>query len=325
MRNKTSVIYQQLSMGGATTLNLPRNSVHDAYILRFNIKVATDTGITATVPMQKILESIENISLITDSTRVHYALNGYDLALLNAKIHKAQSNRVIDMPDVSLDGTSAKEVEFCLYLDEGDIIAAAHTNVELSVDFANKITIGTTKVNVTDADCKVTLKETIYSTAELKAVYGENLQRVAEPKVYSITKNCSANSEFHEFLDLPTGTLVRGALITFTATDGSADLPEEVGLMRTVPDRVELGREDWKSHRAVDEIIYQTKFPANVFVYDYTTQWQNNGVGKNGWSYAKGDVQLAAHTAKEMKVRYISLESIVSTDYYSQNVAFSEY
>lgn len=58
---------------------------------------------------------------------------------------------------------------------------------------------------------------------------------------------------------------------------------------------------------------------------DFSTQWQANGKGKNGWSYAKGDIQLAAKTNAELSVRYISLESMVNTAVYDQAVPFTEY
>lgn len=320
-RNKESTIAQPISMSNST-LNLPRNSVHDAYILRFNLTVTNESA-GAYVPKIKdvLKKAITDIRLVTDSVRVHYALNGYDLALLNSRIQKTQANDVLGMEFEEIPAGEHVDLSFCLYLDEGDIIAPAHNNVELTVQFGGEIDNG---IVVAMASCLVTLKETIYTAAQLVSLYGEQWERVVEPKVYALTDDCAGNTEFSGFMDLPTGTLLRGAVIDFEPADGKT-YPELVGLLRTVPDRVELGKVDWQTHRAEDEIIYETVFPEGTWIYDFGTQWQSNRVGKDGWSFAKGDIQLAAKSEVKQNVRYISLESLVNVALYKQTYAFTTY
>lgn len=327
-RNKESTLSQKIVMGSVETLNLPRNSVHDAYILRFDFNIANQGTTPYTVKIRDVLESIEEIRLVTDSIRVHYALNGYDLALLNAKIQPVQTHDILTREDVTIAAGANEHYLFNLYLDEGDIVAVAHNNVELSVHW-NAEKLGT-NINITSATCEVTLMETIYSAAQLQALYGESWENIVEPKVYALTTKAAGNTEFTGVLDLPTGTLLRGAIIEFTPDDAATTgptYPKQVGILRTVPDRVELGKVDWMSHRMKDEIIYKTIFPRGIFIYDYGKQWQSNGIGKDGWTYAKGDVQLAylAKDAIGQSIRYISLESLVNTAIYSQNFAFTTY
>jgi len=326
-RNKESTLSQKLVMGSVETLNLPRNSVHDAYILKFDLDISNAGSTEYTVNIRKVLESIEEIRLVTDSIRVHYAVNGYDLALLNAKIQPVQTNDILTREDVKIPAGSHAHYVFNLYLDEGDIIAVAHNNVELSVHW-NGEALGT-NLTIAAATCEITLMETIYSAAQLQALYGESWENIVEPKVYALTCNAPGNTEFTGELDLPTGTLLRGAIIEFTPSDATetnpGTYPKQVGILRTVPDRVELGKVDWESHRMKDEIIYKTVFPKGVFIYDYGKQWQSNGIGKDGWSYAKGDIQLATLNTVQQKIRYISLESLVNTSIYAANFAFTTY
>ena len=158
-------------------------------------------------------------------------------------------------------------------------------------------------------------------------MYGKDFELVAEPKVYALTAKCLANSEFTGFMDLPTGTLLRKAILEISGSD----FPQQMGILRTVPDRIELNKEDFETHLELDQIIYGTELPVDrtnhvaTYVMDYGSQWQANGKGKNGWSYAKGDVQLAAKTNAELSVRYISLESMVNIAVYNKAVPFTEY
>ncbi|MBO5003357.1 hypothetical protein J6C36_03725 [Methanocorpusculaceae archaeon] len=320
-RNKVSTIAQPISMS-MSTLNLPRNSVHDAYILKFNLTVANNSSAPYTPEIKNVLKkAITDIRLVTDSIRVHYALNGYDLALLNSRVQKTQANDTLGMTFEEIPAGEHVDLTFALYLDEGDIVAPAHNNVELSIQFGGEID---KDIIVATANCVITLKETIYSGAQLESLYGESWERVVEPKVYALTDECAGNTEFSGFMEIPNGTLLRGAVVDFTPADGET-YPELIGLLRTVPDRVELGKEDWFTHRAIDEIIYETTFPKGCVIYDFGTQWQSNRVGKDGWSFAKGDIELAAKSEVKQAIRYISLESLVNIPLYKQMYAFTTY
>lgn len=315
-RNKLSVISQKITKGGVDTLNLPRSSVHDAYMLKFNIAIS-NSGSAFTPTPEEILGVIDSIRLVTDSTRVHYDLTGMDVALMNVPLQKSGTSSFLfsTLSEVGASGTGA--YEFVLYLDQGDILACLHTNVELSVIFKDLVKTG---VSVTSASCTVTIRETIFSGDELKAVYGQAYELAAEPKCYAKTEKCSANTEFIGFADIPTGTLLKGA--TLLITNDSGTLPDTVGILRNTPDRIELNKEDFATHMELDEILMgtQTYYKhtagsklAAMYNIDFGTQWQNNGIGKDGWSFAKGDVTFAMKTSAEQTVRIISKESMVNT------------
>lgn len=327
-RNKQSVISQKISKGGVDTLNLPRSSVHDAYMLRFNITVTNSTGSSVTPTAKEILNAIDAVRLVTDSTRVHYDLTGHDIALLNVPLQKYGTNPFLFQTLQAISNSGTASYEFVLYLDQGDILACAHTNVELTILFKDSTAQSLT---VSTASCTVTIKETIYSDAELKSVYGENLELAAEPKCYAQTATCASNTEFVGFHDLPTGTLLRGCTLLITNTSGT--IPDTVGILRTTPDRIELNKEDFKTHLELDEILMGTPTVNNVvsgtsiecmYNIDFGTQWQSNGIGKDGWSFAKGDVQLAMKTSAAQTVRFISKESMVNTTAYA-NKGYTAY
>lgn len=320
MRNKISVLSQKLTMGSTTSLLLPRNSIHDAYLLRFAVTVKNGTGSSVTSTIDDVLNAISEIKVVTDATRDHYVLTGMDAALLTAKRHKSV-NSVLGISSESLASNATKTYSFTLVLDEGDILAVAHTSVELSLYVKDTTGLGLT---VQAAECTVTVKETICSTAELEARFGAELSGAVEPKVCGYTISAPSCSEFVGVFDLPTSTLLKGAVIKFTPS--SSTYPSQIGLIRNTPDRVELGKEDWGTRRDLDEMIYDTTFPAGVIIYDFGTQWQANGIGKDGWNLAKHDVELAMKASESQTIRYISCESLVNTTLWNNSgVDFTQY
>lgn len=327
-RNKLSVISQKISKGGVDTLNLPRSSVHDAYMLKFNIAISNSSGSSVTPTPEEILGVIDSVRLVTDSTRVHYDLTGMDIALMNVPLQKSGTSAFLFSTLSAVADSGTASYEFVLYLDQGDILACAHTNVELSVIFKDAVKTG---VSVTSASCTVTIRETIYSDAELKAIYGEGLVNAAEPKCYAKTETCSANTEFIGFADIPTGTLLKGVTLLISNTSGT--LPDTVGILRNTPDRIELNKEDFATHMELDEILMGTQtyykhtagsLLSAMYNIDFGTQWQNNGLGKDGWSFAKGDVTFAMKTSAQQTVRIISKESMVNTTAYA-NKGYTAY
>ncbi|WP_319377769.1 hypothetical protein [uncultured Methanocorpusculum sp.] len=312
-RRKYSILSQAIT-DSVHVANLPRTSIHDGYALKFSMRLTNTSGSSATPLITDILNAITEISLVSDSVRNHYSLNGLDLARLNYRIDKV--NKVLDMTYSALADDAYVDTSFVLYLDEGEILAVAYTNLELKVLFGSTAGTG---IDISNAKCEIGLIEEIYSEAELKARYGERYEKLAEPKVYALSATCDANTEFSGFLDIPTGTLLKGAMLTFT-TD-----PSLFGILRTVPDRVELMKQDWTVARAIDELIYGTSIPTHIVTMDFGVQWQANGIGKDGWSYSKGDIQLAAKTSSSTTVRYVSIEQIVDIDLYKKTYAFTTY
>jgi len=326
-RNKLTVIDQKLSLGSTTSIILPRNSIHDAYMLRFSITVKNGTASSITATVADVLKAITEIKVVTDAVREHYVLNGLDSAWLTTLKHKSHENSVLNIADEAIAANGTKTYNFTLVLDEGDIVAVAHTSVALSVNWATTTALGLT---VQSAECQVTIKETIVSTADLAEMFNapaeegfSDLIKVIEPKVCAYTINANTCTEFTGVFDIPTNTLIRGAVIHFTGTGGT--MPDQVGLLRNTPDRVELGKEDFNVRRDLDEMILQTKLPAGLMVYDFGTQWQTNGFGKDGWSFAKHDIEFAIKSTVSQIIRYISLESLVSAAYWKKHMNFTQY
>lgn len=326
MRVKYTTIAQVIDEN-VNTINLPRTSIHDAYALKFTMKYLNDTGAARTPTRENLLEAIQEIVLTSDSSRIHYWVNGLQLAKLNARIHKYQCEPVLFKPTGVIANNAHFEETFVLYLDEGDIVATAHNNLELRVIFKPKTADG---IRVVNASCVVTIIEQLCTQTELFAKYGNDLRGVAEPKVTVKKVTAHATTDLYPIIDIPTQTLLRGCILTFSPViapeEGEGDgMPASTGILRLVPDRVELENIDWATHRAINEITYQTKFPENMVLWNFGTQWQSNGVGKDGWSFNKHDVEIAARLSRDTNVEYISLESLVDTALYSANVAFTEY
>lgn len=324
MRTKFNTISQVINRSNPA-MSLPNTSIHDAYALKFRLKIKNSWGAAATPVMTDVLKAIEQIVLTTDSTKVNYSLSGLDLARRNAMSSAMGTDRAIDRTFAELAADASVDVSFVPYLDEGDIIASAHDQIELKVAFLQNVKEGTgtdlgKKIELVNPECKVTIVENIPTAAEFYSKYGQKLELVAEPKVYAITTTCPANTEFTDIMDLPTGTLLGGAMIHF---DGGT--PDMVGLIRTNPDRIELEKIDWDTMRAIDERRFRTKIPTGLINFDYGIQWQSNGVGKDAWSFSKGDVKLAAKTPDPLTIRYVSFEKIVNTAVYDKLYSFAQY
>lgn len=305
MRVKMNTLSQKINLQNPA-INLPRSSIHDCYILKFEMAIKNTGSSSVTPTITQYLEAIEQIVVTSDSTRVHYSLSGLDLTRRNAMLTKnGCDSRVLDLTFSTVAASATGSATFVLFLDEGDIIAVMHDNLELKVTFKDTVTTG---VTVTAATVTATIAERIpVSAAELISKYGENFEYAAEPKVYVMTQACAANTELTGFFDLPTGTLLTGAMLHFSTA------PEQVGILQTVPDRVELEKIDWAELRAIDERRFGTKIPTGVVTFDYGAQWMDNGLGKDAWNYNKGDIQIAAKAASATTLRYVSFERLVNT------------
>jgi len=285
-------------------IQLPRTSIHDAYCLDFKITITNAGAAAATPTIANVLEAIEQIVLTSDSTRVHYSLSGLDVARRNALFGAADVDKVIEKTLTEIAKDASGDVEFTLFLDEGDIVAGAHERRGLKIVCGS--TAGT-NLNITAAEVTTTLVEKIPTGTELIAMYGQNFEYVAEPKVYAITTTIPANTEFTGALDLPTGTLLTGAMMHFSTA------PQQVGILQTAPDRVELIKINWRTMRAIDERKYRTDMPAGMITLEYGVQWYDNGLGVPAWTYNKGDRQVAVKSSAQTTLRYVSFERMVDT------------
>jgi hypothetical protein len=315
MRIKLNTLAQLINTANPS-INLPRSSIHDAYCLEYTLTLNNSGSASVTPTMTDVLKAIESIVVTSDSSLVHYSLSGLDLARRNAYASAAGTDQVLFRTLSAIGAGNSATISFVLYLDEGDIVAVAHNNLELKSTFT--ATAGT--LAVANPQCQVTIVEAIPSPEELAAKYGANLEYVEEPKVYAQEiQGIPANTEFTGVFDLPTGTLLRGCMVTLD------NEPEMIGILQTTPDRVEIEKVSWETIRAIDERKFRTKGPEGTITLDFGTQWQDNGVGKNGWSFNKGDKQLALKTAATTTLRYVSFERIVNINAYNANVAFTLY
>lgn len=289
-------------------IQLPRTSIHDAYALKIALSVTNGTAGSVTPTAAEALAAVESIVLTSDSTRVHYSLNGMDLARRNAIFGNSDVDKVIEktFSAIAADGTDT--LSFVLFMDEGDILAIAHDSLELKVTFGSAVG----DLTLTAAEVTITIIEKIPTQAELVSLYGENLEYVAEPKVYAITQSISANTEFTGVLDIPTGTLLTGAMMYFTTA------PQQVGVLQTVPDRVELIKIDWDTMRSIDERKFKTDSVTGMITLDYGSQWYDNAMGVPGWTYNKGDRQVAVKSADATTLRYVSFERMVDIAAYNK-------
>lgn len=300
MRTQEMTIAQEINLS-TPSIELGNNSIHDCYLLEVTLKAKNETGAAKTPTIAEWLSAIEQVAVMTDNTRYHYALNGKDIANLNAiRTPVGIPSRVLDMTFGSTADDATMEATFVLALDEGDIVALQHDSVTMKAAFAKTIA---TDCPVTYAQIKPSLVEDIpESTADITNKYGANFEAALEPKVYAKTQKCSANTEFTGFADLPTGCLLRGAMLDWSAA------PEQFGILQVVPSRSELWRLNWATARAKDERLYRTKMPENVTMLNYNTEWVANGLGKDGRGFNRGDFQIAARSSVETTLRYISLE-----------------
>lgn len=303
MRTKFNTLSEKISLS-VPAIQLPRSSIHDAYELTFSLVLSNTSGAGVTPTAAEILGAIEQVAVTSDNATVHYALSGLDIARRDACKGAGNTDTVIEKTFPEIGEGASKTVQFSLFMDEGDICAVAHNSLELKVAFNTTVKTG---VTLTSATVTTTIIEKIPTAAELIAMYGENFEFLAEPKCYAMSVSIPANTEFTGALDLPTGTLLNSAMLHFSAD------PSQIGILQNVPDRAELMKIDWAAMRAIDERKYRTAMPAGVCMLDYGTQWQSNGLGKNGWSYNKGDIQIGVKIASAATLRYVSFERVVNT------------
>jgi hypothetical protein len=305
MRLQETSLPQELNLS-TPSLELGNTSIHSAYMLECTINATNETGAAKTPTINEFLSVLENISVVSDNVRYHYSQNGKDMALRNAMFspHGVPS-RVVDKTFSEVADDGLMSASFVLALEEGDIVGLMHDSVSLKGSFASNMA----------ANCPVTgvsIKPTIYelipsptaaaAKAELIARYGEGYTGALEPKVYTQTQKCSANTEVTGFFNLPTGALLRGALMQWSVA------PSQFGLIATVPSRSELMRLNWNTAVAKDERRFGVPMPSNCTYFDFNAELAMNGLGLDGRNFNRGDYQISARTSAETELRYVSYE-----------------
>lgn len=300
MRFQETTVAQEINLSNPA-IELGNTSIHDAYALEINISAKNETGAAKTPTIQEFLSALEQISVMSDNTRYHYALSGLDIARWNAlSTPMSLPTRTLDKTFTSTADDATMSASFVLTLDAGDLIALQHDTVTLKAAIAKTIA---TDCPVTACTIKPTIFEKIpESVAEITKTYGASFEAALEPKVYAMEKTLGANTEFTGFFDLPTGALLRTGMMHWSVA------PSQLGLIQVVPSRSEIHRINWNTAIARDERRLRTKMPENVVLMDYNTEWIMNGLGKDGRTFNRGDFQIAAKSATETKLRYVSFE-----------------
>lgn len=290
-----------------TQVELPRDAVLDAVILRVDLTVANAGVAPWDSTGLGVLAALQEVRIVSNGNTVHYALNGQDIAILNAYDGNygagavyTQAVTVPDADDVNL--------QYVLVLNQGDILAVTKDALDLRVVFNTQLAAD---VTVTAATVNVTLSEDVYLVDEFVQTFGANLEFAAEPKVYALTTNVAANTEMTGVLDLPTGTLQRRGLLLFT---GAA--PGRVGLIVTTPDRREVFNADYLTIKGMEAFKRSCNgvAPPNAVMLDYAAEVAADGLGLRGWRHTKSDYQLGLRIAAASELRYISMEHVVNPD-----------
>lgn len=292
-------------------VNLPRDAVIDKILLYVTATVKNAGSSTWEGEMEDVLKAIKEIRVVSDGNTVHYALNALDVAILN--YYDYQGVTVDPDKAISVAAGATETYSFLLVLDEGDILAVAKDSLELSMDFETAIA---TDVTLDSVEVKITLEENVMTPQEFVAKYGANLEYAAEPKVVAIVKSFDASEELREFLDLPTGTLLRRAFIMVLDSSEvrGGVTPDKVGIVVTTPDRRELYTADFATLVEYNKVAYALSDAVNgVVAIDYGAEITNDAYGIRAWKFNKGDYQLAFKSSNAGKVRYISVEYVVNT------------
>lgn len=293
-------------------IDLPRDAVIDAILLYCKLSLKNDGANAFSGKMRDVLDALKEIRVVSDGNNIHYSLKGSDIAMIN---YYDNQGKAVDVDaDVSIDAGATKEFDFLLVLDAGDILALTKDSLELSVDFEEAID-DAGNVTVENAEIKITIEENVYTVAEFASTYGANLEFAAEPKIYAREKKFSASNELVEVMELPVGTLLRKAFITFRDSNGdvSDTIVDKYGIIITTPDRRELYTVDYNTAKEYQKLMYLADPKAGTVVLDYGAEITNDVYGVRAWKFNKGDYQLGVRANAEGTLRYISYEFVVNT------------
>jgi hypothetical protein len=318
MYSKKRTLNQKINLTNRK-LDLPRDAVIDAILLKCKLTLENTDGANAfNGTMQDVLDALKEIRVVSDGNNIHYSLTGTDVALIN--YFENQGKAVNVDTSININASSTATYEFLLMLDAGDILALTKDSLELSVDFKDFVDANNV-VSVKDAEIKITIEENVFTVGEFAAQYGANLEFAAEPKIYAREKKFSTSNELVEVMELPVGTLLRRAYITFrdSTTEARSDsLVDKYGLIITTPDRRELYAIDYTTAREYQKLMFLADPPTGVIVLDYGAEITNDNYGIRAWKFNKGDYQLAVKANAEGILRYISHEYVVNTNIMDQ-------
>jgi hypothetical protein len=311
MYSKKRTLSQKITLTNRK-IDLPRDAVIDAILLYCKLTLKNNGANAFSGTMRDVLDALKEVRVVSDGNNIHYSLSGSDIAVIN--YYDNQGKAVNPDGSVSIGAGATNEFKFLLILDAGDILALTKDSLELSVEFQDAID-DAGNVTVESAEIVITLEENIYTVAEFANTYGANLELVAEPKVYAREKKFSASNELVEVMELPIGTLLRKAFITFRDSNGeeSDSLVEKYGIIITTPDRRELYAIDYNTAKEYQKLMFLVDPITGAVVLDYGAEITNDVYGVRAWKFNKGDYQLAVKASAEGTLRYVSYEFVVNT------------
>lgn len=298
-------------------IDIPRDAVIDSIDVKCTVVIANSGETDYSGKLQAVLDAITSMRLISDGNKVHYSLTGSDAAILN--YYANQSIGADPEEAVTITAGQSKTLTFLLTLDEGDILAALKDSLEFTLETKALIATG---VSITSFEGLVSISENVMTPAEFVANYGQDAANSAEPKVTSYEKAFEVSDELREFIDLPTGTLLRRAFLIIKDTSGvrAGVTPVKFGLIRTTPDRSEMFTMDYATLQTINERRYKllNGYIPGVIAMDYGQEITNDEYGLRGWKFNKGDYMAALKSATAGKCRYLSIEYVVNTPNFDQ-------
>jgi hypothetical protein len=293
-------------------IDLPRDAVIDKIFLKCTVKMSNaSTTADFNGTNADFLKKISTIRVFSNGSNVHYSLTGLDLAVVNYMDHEG----ITINPDgaIKVEKQDDLTVSFVLVLDEGDILACLKDSLTFNVEVNPAVA---TNVTISEFSGVVTLEENVMTAAEFTAIYGAAAENAAEPKVTVIEKGYNVSGELTEFVDLPTGTLLRRSIFINSDANGvkgNAD-PSKMGIIRSTPDRSEIFTCDVPTLKEINKMDFRVGTGiGGVFVVDYGREITNDEFGLRGWKFVKGDYQVAYKSAAAGKLRMINVEYVINT------------
>jgi hypothetical protein len=295
-------------------VNLPTRNIYDGILLTVkatytNSNTTTDAELTD----EQLARAIQDIRVVSDNTHVHYALNLEDVLTMNYNDTAGKVPSLDSTNTIPADDSITKE--FLVRLDGGNILAGAKQSLFITYTPNTQVS---TDVSLTNLDITITTDElVIEDVAEIQAMYGDNLQYLAEPKITALEQNVSANTSFTGLIEIPTGNaILRNIYIAKDSTGArSNSLINEYGIV----DRNSSVFFKQHFNTGQHDDIQQYNLPAalkGVTILDIAEEMAGNNmifsseVGMKGWNFVKGDFFDAFKLNESGKIRVIRHELI---------------
>lgn len=295
-------------------VDLPKSGVITSINLLAKLTVKNAGGSAWSGKMEDILNAIKEIRVVSDGNKIHYALKGTDIALMN---WYDSAGKTVNLDDpVTIDAGASKTFTVLLFLDAGEIHALTKDDLAIKVDWNTSIA---TDVSLTDAEIKITVEKKVYESEEeyfmdyaVESEEGFEVM-IVEPKVVPKEVGFDQLSELQDAVKIPIGNVLKRAFLVFKDSSGArADVCEKYALIQAKSERKELYKMDYETSRELDKVQYMlSAVPAGVTVLDYDEEITQDGFGLDTRDVDSETYKLALKTSASGKLRYISHEYVI--------------